>query len=140
MAHVLVAQGEPPVGHMIAQIMEIEGHTATCAYTAEQMVQALVTAPHPLVVIYYPALLVRPWGRPGVERPAGEPDPYDEEPWEVLLGHVDTLGWHCFIETRAWDFPRPAVMHPFYERFRVTTFPLPFLVDDLIRLVNDMAS
>jgi hypothetical protein len=122
---------------MIAEVLELDGHTTARVRTGEQMVETLLASPRPLVVIYYTMLLFRPWDpRAGVfpQRAPDAPDP--EDPWQMLLRRVDTLQWHHFIETRARYDPPPASMQPFYEQFVVTICPLPFRAEDLLRLVS----
>jgi hypothetical protein len=92
--------------------------------------------------MYYTTLLFRPWdsladdeSQQDSEDEAHQP----EHPWQAMLRQKDTFRRHRFIETRAWAFPPPEDMQPFYDQFGVTTLMMPVIAETFIAVVADAA-
>jgi CheY-like chemotaxis protein len=126
MAHILVADYDPPMRSLLQAVFENEEHWVTCVDNPWQLLSAMRGTLHPMVVLFYHRMLFD-------SRDA------DEFPFTIKLREEADLRRHRLIEMSAGERERPAEVQAFYDRLGVQQVSMPFALDPLLELVNSLA-
>jgi hypothetical protein len=133
MAHVLVAADDGPTCDLFRAVLEVEGHRVTTVCDGWQMLAALRSTLHPMVVVYWYFLLRQPL------RDDRVPQPAQEELWQACLRNVEDLRAHRFIEWNPSDWAPGPDMQPLYDALGIVVLRMPLDLDELLALVGKPA-
>jgi CheY-like chemotaxis protein len=124
MAHILVADYDPVIRAMLADVLTDEGHWVTCVDNPWQLLSAMRGTLHPMVVLFYYLML-------GDTRGGGE-----QRPVSIMMREEEDLRRHRLIETHTDEGTRWPEVRAFYDRLGVRQIRMPFELEHIINLVH----
>jgi hypothetical protein len=118
MRDILVFHWDVSIAQMLYEIREMEGYNVTRTSTVEKTLEALRTAPHPLIVL--------------AERDHSSLHP-DGPFFEIIRDHPDLYGRHRYFAMHSWSLSEEEIA--LLDGLGVPRLKVPFPVDQLFVLL-----